>query len=546
MPAPSHRRPSASALPPVRRRAPAPAASGGAFFVPDEPLRRLLENASDLIQVVSPTAGILYSSPSVERLLGYTPAELLGRSTLAYIHPDDRAPIQREIEALLAEPGATRTATYRVRHADGRWRVLEARGRTLSPAGPDEDLVVHAHDVTERVDAEAALRASEEHFRRLIENASDMIQIVDAHAQIVYTGPSVHRLLGYTPEEIAGQPALGFLHPDDVPQATASLGTLAAAPGTSLTIGYRVRHKDGRWRHFEANCRTLAPDGADEGFVVNARDMTERVEAEAALRRAQDRIVQQETLAGLGRMAAGIAHELMNPLNFVTNFADLSVELADDLRTRLAGPDADGLLDDLAANARAIAAHGRRADAIVRRMLAHASAPGARQRAPVNGVVTDYATLAASTWRAEHPDREVAIELALDASAGEVEGDLRSIGRAVASVVTNAFDAAAAPGRVGAQVTVRTAGAEGQVEVVVEDTGLGVSEAVRARLFEPFFTTKAPGSGHVGLGLSLAHDVVVRGHGGRIDVSRAVGGGAAFTLALPTATRQARRRGSGP
>ncbi|WP_412070147.1 PAS domain S-box protein [Rubrivirga sp. IMCC43871] len=511
--------------------------------MPDEPLRRLLENASDLIQVVSPTAGILYSSPSVERLLGYTPAELLGRSTLAFIHPDDREPIQREIEALLAEPGATRTATYRVRHADGRWRVLEARGRTLSPAGPDEGLVVHAHDVTERVHAEAALRASEEHFRRLIENASDMVQIVDAEARIVYTGPSVHRLLGYTPEEIAGRSAFDFLHPDDVPQATDSLGTLAAAPGTSLTIGYRVLHKDGRWRHFEANCRTLAPDGADEGFVVNARDMTDRVEAEAALRRAQDRIVQQETLAGLGRMAAGIAHELMNPLNFVTNFADLSVELADDLRARRAAPDADGLLDDLAANARAIAAHGRRADAIVRRMLAHASAPGARQRAPLNGLVTDYATLAASTWRAEHSGAEVAMDIALDAAAGDVEGDLRSIGRAIAGVVTNAFDAAAEPGRAGARgVTVRTAAAGDTAEVVVEDTGPGVSEAVRARLFEPFFTTKAPGSGHVGLGLSLAHDVVVRGHGGRIDVAPAGGGGAAFTLVLPTTPRRARRR----
>ena len=528
---------------PRRRARPIPTRLAGP--PPDAHFRRLIENASDLIQVVSPTAGIVYTSPSVERLLGYTPEEILGASTMGFIHPDDHNHVQQEITALLARPGVTRATTYRVRHKDGRWRTLEARGRTLSLSDVSEGLVVNARDVTERVEAEAALRASEEHFRRLTENASDMIQIVDADARIVYTGPSVARLLGYTPAEIAGEWALSFLHPDDTATATASLAVLASAPGTSLSICYRVRHKDGRWRHFEANCRTLSPDSPDEGFVVNTRDITERVEADEALRRAQDRLLQQERLAGLGRMAAGIAHELKNPLNFVTNFADLSVELAEDLGALLqARPasQADGeiadLLADLAANARKIAAHGRRADAIVRSMMDHAR-PHAddHQRIGVNALVEEHVAVAAQAWRTKHGRQGAATTLHLDPAAGTIEGAPRDLGRVLASLVSNALDATAERQATDAayrpRLCVRTRRCGAHVEITVSDNGIGVPETIRAHLFEPFVTTKPTGQGHVGLGLSLARDVVEQGHGGRLDHTIPRSGGASFTIRLP-------------
>ena len=263
------------------------------------------------------------------------------------------------------------------------------------------------------------------------------------------------------------------------------------------------------------------------------------------LREAEAQLVQEEKMASLGRLTAGVAHEMKNPLNFVTNFADLNEEIVDELEAELTARSGalDGigdLIEDLRTNSRAIGEHGRRADGIVRSMTEHASlSRGARRPANLNRLVEDAARTACRDHERLERVPPVTLDLDLDPEAGTVEAVPERLGRAVYCLVTNALYAAwqGAEGRPpdhAPAATVRTRRRPGGVEVVVEDNGPGVPDADRARVFEPFFTTKPPGEG-VGLGLSLSYDVVVHGHGGRLEARGADGGGAAFAVWLPDA-----------
>jgi PAS domain S-box-containing protein len=250
----------------------------------EEHFRRLIENSTDLILICDASGAVTYASPSVERLLGYPPAEMLGLRPQDNMHPDDAARVTEAIGYLFTHPGETTTTTYRTRHKDGSWRVHETVGRTLSPTSADAGVVANCRDITERVEAERALAEREAHFRRLIENSSDQVMVVDTSGAITYIGPSVERLLGYTVEEMLGQRPTDLVHPEDVPHVMATVAQLAANPGTQSTIQYRIRHKDGRWRVFENIGQTVSPHTAAEGLVANCRDITERVDAERLLR----------------------------------------------------------------------------------------------------------------------------------------------------------------------------------------------------------------------------------------------------------------------
>jgi signal transduction histidine kinase len=286
-----------------------------------------------------------------------------------------------------------------------------------------------------------------------------------------------------------------------------------------------------------------------EGLVAERTAILER--ALMNLQEAQDRLVQQEKLAGLGQLTAGIAHEIKNPLNFVNNFASLNAERADELIAALEANPAARLADvgdalaDLRDNARRITEHGRRADAIVRSMMEHARGkPGDRRPVDLNRLVEEHVGFAFHGRRAKDPLFDVSIERDYDPAVGEVEVVPQDLGRVFLNLLHNAFDAVAPPtgdgqadGRLGARpptVTVRTRRMPGAVEVRVEDEGPGIPEPLRHRIFEPFFTTKPVGLG-TGLGLSLSHEIVVQGHGGTLELESAPGAGAAFVVTLPAA-----------
>jgi signal transduction histidine kinase len=257
--------------------------------------------------------------------------------------------------------------------------------------------------------------------------------------------------------------------------------------------------------------------------------------------------VVQEKLASLGALTSGIAHEIKNPLNFVNNFAEASVGLADELCAEVAaqrgrlGRDAaeaiEQLAGDLKQNAGRISEHGRRADGIVTAMLDHARlGSGDRRETDLNALVRDYTALARRGLRPREDAEEVAVDAAYDERAGTVLVSGQDIGRVIINLVNNALYAAQQQRRLTPgmepRVRVSTHDMGERVEVRVRDNGVGIPAAVRDKIFTPFFTTKPPGEG-TGLGLSISHDIVVQGHGGELRFESQEGEGTEFVIILP-------------
>ncbi len=262
------------------------------------------------------------------------------------------------------------------------------------------------------------------------------------------------------------------------------------------------------------------------------------------LKAAQEQLIQQEKLASLGQMTAGIAHEIKNPLNFVNNFAEVNLELLGELEEELAAAGlADrfrDLLDDLRTNSEAVRKHGKRADSIVRTMMQHASGgAGEKVATDVNALVAEHIDLAYHGRRAHAKSFQVSIVRDFAAETGSVDLVPQAIGRVLLNLLGNAFDALMEhAARTGPgfepEVRVATLRTASHVEIRVVDNGPGIPEEIRAKIFEPFFTTKPTGAG-TGLGLSLSYDIVTQGHGGSMTVESEPGSGAAFTVRLPAA-----------
>ncbi|QOZ76105.1 histidine kinase [Bradyrhizobium sp. CCBAU 53351] len=265
------------------------------------------------------------------------------------------------------------------------------------------------------------------------------------------------------------------------------------------------------------------------------------------LRAAQDRLVQTEKLASLGQLTAGIAHEIKNPLNFVNNFASLSAELTDELNEVLAPVDlADdvraevdeltGLLKD---NLGKVVQHGRRADSIVKNMLLHSREGGGEHRlSDINAVVEESLNLAYHGARAEKPQFDVTLERDLDPAAGSADVFPQEITRVLLNLIGNGFHAVAkrkaetAAGAYEPVVTAATRDRGDSIEIRIRDNGTGIPDEVKEKMFNPFFTTKPAGEG-TGLGLSMSHDIVVKQHGGTIEVATEPGKFTEFTILLP-------------
>ncbi|MBR0741911.1 GAF domain-containing protein [Bradyrhizobium liaoningense] len=264
------------------------------------------------------------------------------------------------------------------------------------------------------------------------------------------------------------------------------------------------------------------------------------------LRNAQDRLIQTEKLASLGQLTAGIAHEIKNPLNFVNNFAALSSELIDELGDELrsvalgeaARHGIDALIRMLQGNLDKIVQHGTRADSIVKNMLLHSrEGSGERRSADINAIVEESLNLAYHGARAEKAGFDITLERNLDPSAGVLELYPQEITRVFLNLVSNGFYAAgkqrdAVGDGFEPRLRATTTNLGGAVQIRIRDNGAGIPADVREKIFNPFFTTKPAGEG-TGLGLSICHDIIVKQHGGSIEVDTAPGDYTEFIITLP-------------
>jgi signal transduction histidine kinase len=265
------------------------------------------------------------------------------------------------------------------------------------------------------------------------------------------------------------------------------------------------------------------------------------------LRTTQDRLVQTQKLALLGQLTAGIAHEIKNPLNFVNNFSGISAELIDELQETLKGIGLDDkarteineLTDTLKSNFDKVVHHGRRADAIVKNMLQHSrEGSGEHRVTDVNALVEESLNLAWHGARAETQGFEIKLRQSFDPSAGAADIFPQDIRRALLNVISNGFYAATERGATidGSDyeptLTASTKSLGDRVEIKIRDNGTGMTPDVKERMFNPFFTTKPTGEG-TGLGLSISHDIIVKQHGGSIEVDTEPGEFTEIRVILP-------------
>ena len=306
------------------------------------------------------------------------------------------------------------------------------------------------------------------------------------------------------------------------------------------------------------------PDG---GVVLIYSDITERKRSEAEVRAARDaaeaayrdlkaaqaNLIQAEKMASLGQLTAGIAHEIKNPLNFVNNFAGLSVELLDELK-ETAAPAITTLGEDkraeihetiemLTGNLEKIAEHGRRADNIVKSMLEHSrGSSGERRSVDLNGLIEEALNLAYHGARAQDQSFNITLEHDFAHGIAPIELVPQDITRVCLNLFGNGFYATTKRQKDGGDtkfkptLKVSTRDLGDAIEIRVHDNGIGIPPAIKDKLFQPFFTTKPTGEG-TGLGLSISYDIVTQQHGGTIAVDSRVGEFTEFTVRLPRAYR---------
>jgi signal transduction histidine kinase len=259
------------------------------------------------------------------------------------------------------------------------------------------------------------------------------------------------------------------------------------------------------------------------------------------LRSAQNQLIQSAKMASLGELTAGIAHEIQNPLNFVNNFSEVSIELLTELKEEEEKgnkEDVIAIAGDLSQNLDKIRHHGKRADAIVKGMLQHSQASsGQKELIDINALADEYLRLAYHGLRAKDKDFNAELVSHLDEKLPKVNVIPQDIGRVMLNIINNAFYAVQQKSKTAGtgykpMVELSTAQQNGSVVISVKDNGIGIPDSIKEKIMQPFFTTKPTGEG-TGLGLSLSYDIVVKGHGGRIEVDTKEDDFTEFIISLP-------------
>jgi signal transduction histidine kinase len=265
------------------------------------------------------------------------------------------------------------------------------------------------------------------------------------------------------------------------------------------------------------------------------------------LKDTQEQLIQQEKLASLGQLTAGIAHEIKNPLNFVNNFSELSADFIEEIEEELTKlPESEekeniqDLLENVKSNLTKIRHHGSRADSIVKSMLMHSrGGTGTKDPTDLNALIREYANLAFHGMRANPNPINVEILLDLDEQLQKINLNAEDFSRVILNLVKNAFDAMrdkinAQGASYRAQIQIKTKDLGNDVSIEVEDNGPGVPDEIRDKLLMPFFTTKK-GTEGTGLGLSITHDII-KSHEGSLEIQSKVGEMTRFTIKLPKTT----------
>jgi two-component system cell cycle sensor histidine kinase/response regulator CckA len=377
--------------------------------------------------------------------------------------------------------------------------------------------------VIERHQAQIALQRSETYFRKLTENALDLITILNGDGTIRYESRSIQQVLGFTPEEYNGKNAFEFVHPGDVGFVSQAFAEALQRNGNTDVLTFRFRHKDGSYRVLEGMGLNLLSDKDVGGIVFNSRDVTER-------KRLEEQFLQAQKVQAIGQLAAGVAHDFNNILTAILGYSDM-------LMMKI------GADNPLHSHVTGVKQAAFRAASLTRQLLAF----GRKQM-----LQPAVLNLNASIMEMEKMLRrllgpEISFVTNPTPKLGRVKADPSQVEQVILNLCVNARDAMPKGGR----LTIETANiildeeytrqrsevTPGEyVMLAVSDNGSGMPPEVRARLFEPFFTTKELGKG-TGLGLATCHGIVKQS-GGHIAVYSELGVGTTFKVFLPRVNAQ--------
>jgi PAS domain S-box-containing protein len=496
--------------------------------------RDLMDNVSDIVTLIDRKGEILFRSASIERILGYGPNDLQGVTLLddGFIHPDDQGTVQSSFAQIMQEPGRqSPIKEIRVMHADGSWRVLATVARSIVNPQGELLVVANSRDVTERQEAAQALAAAEERYRRLADATSDYIFSCDLQLRLTGANAEAARSVNSTPEELLGRPLteLGF-----------EAGTLALfqemaqqvldtnAPVERLG---EARMPGGETRTYQAALEPVWARGQRVvGFRGRARDVTEQVRIEAAMREYEEHLGQVGRLEAIGQLANGIAHDFNNLLTGIIGYSDLL----------LARKDQGGFMSAAALeDVQEIRETAERGKNLTKQILAFSR----RQEVEPLPLCPQDAVVNMEGLLRRVLGRGIQVRLKRTSDPADVVIDQGQLEQVILNLAVNARDAMTD----GGTITIETANVTldsvfcrahaatpgTYVMLAVTDTGCGLDEELRAHIFEPYFTTKEPGMG-TGLGLATVAGIVKQNRG-LIDVESEAGAGSTFRVYLPVA-----------
>jgi len=479
----------------------------------EERYRQLAENAGEAIFVIRDGV-IKFMNPKGAELSRYSIEEMVSKPFVEFIHPDDVALVADRYAMRLKGESVPQTYDFRIVRKDGdiRWGELNA----VPISWEDQPAVLcFMNDITERKKAEEALRQSEERYRTILEEMEDSYFEVDLGGHFTFVNSATCRALGYSREEIIGMSYKKFTTEDDIQGVLRTFRAVYQTGTPNKGFSWKIIRKDGIEGYVEASASPLRNDkGEIIGFRGVGRDITERIKME-------EQLILTDRLASVGQLAAGIAHELNNPLTAVIGFSDLLLER--------------DLPPDVKADLQTVNQEAKRAVTIVKGLLAFAREQRTEKSlVNINSII--QGVLQIRSYEQKVSNIEVAARLAPDLP--QVMGNGVQLQQVFINIIVNAEQVMIeAHGR--GKLTIVTEQVGDTIRASISDDGPGISPDHMRRLFTPFFTTRDVGKG-TGLGLSICHGIVTE-HGGKIYAESELGKGATFVVELPIANGKERK-----
>src|SRR6516225_2003874 len=488
----------------------------------EERWRKLFETSHAGMALVGLDGVFTAANPALQRMLGHTEQEIVGRNVLELNPEEERAATADALARYRSGSLYERQVEKKYLKKDGSpvWLNITT---TLVPATETATPFLQAVyvDVTERVRFEAALRASEERWRAIFETAAVGIATEPLAGGVSSVNPAFQRLLGYSESELQKLTTFDFTHEDDLAATRKLRNGIITGPQRSYRLEKRYRHKDGTIIWADVNASMVpATDSTPAFLAVMAVDITARRHAEDALRAAQSELARVSRLTTMGGFAASIAHEVNQPLMAIVTNAETCLRWLENDRSDL---------DEARQAAQRIVSNGHRAAAILRSIhgLARKSEPEMTQF-NINDAISDVLTLA----RGELQRHDILLETDFSAGVQPIMGDRVQLQQVILNLIRNGVEAMSTVTlrrrvlQVSSQIDER-----GDVVIAVTDTGTGLDPTKKERIFDAFFTTKPEG---MGLGLSICRSIVET-HGGRLWASPNLTQGSTFQFTVPAA-----------